>query len=152
MYPSGVTQSINGLPGCKAQVMCEKCKVTCNRRTSTHRTVSQIASSPAPDTRWQSSGSRSQQQSHALAPGPVGLRQNHKSTSVPSPLPPALNPLTSCPCLTLEQEATRNPCDSKELAYLPTYPISGEGKKACHERRHPGSRKPTQEGPHGITI
>lgn len=142
----------DGLLGCKAQGTCGKSKVTCNCRTSTHHTVSQIASLPAPDTRWQSSGSRSQQQPHTLGPGPVELRQNHRSTSVPSPLPPALNPLTSCPGLTLEQEAARNPCVSKTLAYLPTYPISGKGKKACRKRRHPGSRKPTQEGPHGIAI
>jgi hypothetical protein len=42
----------------------------------------------------------------------------------------------------LEQEAARDPCVLKELAYLPTYPISGEGKKVCHKRRHPDSRNP----------
>lgn len=34
----------------------------------------------------------------------------------------------------------RDPCGPKELTDLPTYPISGAGKKVCYKRRHPGSR------------
>lgn len=128
------------IPGCKAQVKCEKHKAVCDGRTSTHCIVSQTASSPAPDTGWQSSGSRSQQQPHVLAHGPVELRQNHGSTSFPSPLPPATNPLARCPCLTLEQEAARDPCDSIELAHLPADPVSGQGKKESYKRRHRGSK------------